>query len=229
MPDANLVGIGIYTPSEAAALCGINAGKITRWLRGHDAGRKHYDRLWKPQIDLDDGKVYLGFRDLMEVRVANAFIKEGLSAQKVRRAIQLAREMIGEDRPLSTAKFRTDGHTVFLQMLREQGTDSMIDLFRKQYAFRPIIEPSLKNIDFDKTGNPMRWWPAGKAAQIVVDPRRLFGRPIEASSGVPSTVLAAAAEAEGSPELAARLWKVPVSAVRHAVAFEQSMRQRKAA
>lgn len=231
MSDFNkeLVGIGLYTPAEASSLVGISPQKIVRWLRGHTIRNRHYDFLWKPQIDLDDGSVYLGFRDLMEVRVANAFIERGLSAQRVRKAIALASEMLRIDRPLSTAKFRTDGRSIFIQILREDGGEELMDLFRKQYAFKEIIEPSLKNVEFDDDGLPSRWWPNGRAAHVVVDPVRSFGRPVESTSGIPASILAAAARAEGSNEAAARVWNVSIGVIRSAVEFDRQMQIRDAA
>jgi len=223
-----LIGIGLYTPAEASRLLGVPAAKIGRWLRGHQAGKQRYDRLWCPEVDLKDGHLYLGFRDLMEVRVASAFIARGLSPQKVRRAIEIARTIIGEERPLSTAKFRTDGRTVFLQLIKEDGSDEMVDVLHKQHVFREIVEPSLKNIDF-VDGIPSRWWPNGKQARIVIDPQRAFGQPIESESGIPAAVLAVAAEAERSPEGAALVWNVSVTSVRRALDFQRDFEQRLAA
>jgi len=222
MTASSLIGLGLYTPAEAQRLTGIMSSKIIRWLRGHEVSGLIYEALWRPQIDLQDGHVYLGFRDLMEVRVANAFISRGLSAQKVRRAIQIAREMIGEERPLSTARFRTDGRTVFLQVLTEEGDNKLIDLFRSQFSFREIIEQSLTNLELDDEGIPARWWPVGRAKKILVDPARSFGQPIELESGVPALVLAAAAKAEGSVEAAARAWQVPIASIRRAIEFEDA-------
>lgn len=225
-----LLGVGLYTPAEASRLVDVRASKIIRWLKGYQADGRTYEPLWRPQVDLGDDRIYLGFRDLMEVRVANAFIERaGLSPQRVRYAIEAARELIGDERPLSTARFRTDGRTVFLQFSREDGSAEMVDLFRSQYAFREIIEPSLKNIEFDAQGIPARWWPLGRNAHVVVDPARSFGRPIESESLVPSAILAAAAEAEGSARRAARMWNVPERSVRRAIAFETAFAQRKAA
>ena len=226
---SDLVGIGIYTPAEAARLTGVGAGRIARWLRGHRVKGSRYEPLWRPQIDINDGRVYLGFRDLMEVRVAAAFIKQGLSPQKVRRAIQIARDLFGKDHPLSTKNFRTDGRSVFLQLSEEEGDDRLIDLFRQQYAFHRIIEPSLKHIEFDESGVPSRWFPRGPSAHIVIDPARSFGHPIEEESGVPTAALAAAARAEGSVEAAAKAWHVPVRSVRRAVEFEEALQGRMAA
>jgi uncharacterized protein (DUF433 family) len=226
---SNLIGIGLYTPTEASHLLGISAAKIVRRLKGHRIGGRSYAPLWRPQVDIGDERIYLGFRDLMEMRVANAFIERGLSPQKVRRAIEIARDIIGEERPLSTAKFRTDGITVFLQLTKDDPAHiEMIDLFIRQHVFRDIIEPSLKNVDFTD-GIPSRWWPRGKQARIVVDPQRAFGQPIEIDTGVPAAALAAAVNAEGSMEAAARIWSVPVAAIRHSVQFQKGLERRLAA
>lgn len=226
---SDLVGIGIYTPTEAARLTGVSAGRIARWLRGHQTNGRRYEPLWRPQIDINDGQVYLGFRDLMEVRVAAAFIEQGLSPQKVRRAIQIARDLYGKDHPLSTKSFRTDGRSIFLQLSQEEEDGRLIDLLRQQYAFHRIVAPSLRNIEFDDSGVPSRWFPGGTSAHVVVDPTRSFGHPIEEESGVPTAALAAAARAEGSVEAAAKAWRVPVRSVRRALKFEEALQGQTAA
>lgn len=223
MTHSDLIGMGTYTPAEASQLIGVPARRLSRWLRGYRGPKECHPPLWRSQIDLGDGRVYLGFRDLMEARVANAFIAEGVSAQRVRRAIEIARDLINEERPLSTARFRTDGRTVFLQLAKEGDADQVIELFSKQHEFKVIIEPSLRHIDFDDCGVPARWWPRGKQAGIVVDPLRAFGQPIDNDSGVPASILSAAAHAEESVETAARIWSVPVAAIRRSVEFQNAL------
>ena len=55
---------------------------------------KPYEPLWTPKISLGDERVFLGFHDLMEVRVAGAFIRAGVSAIRVRSTITVAREVM---------------------------------------------------------------------------------------------------------------------------------------
>ncbi|MFI0842608.1 hypothetical protein [Mesorhizobium sp. IMUNJ 23232] len=218
----SLVGVGLYTPAEAARLLRIPAGKIVRWLHGHAVKGKWYDSLWSPQVELGDGKTYLGFRDLMELRTADAFMQAGVSAIMIRRAIVEAQKFIDEERPLSTTRFVTDGRSIFLEIADQTGDAKLLDLFKQQYAFKRIVESSLKGVDFEGIA-PIRWWPAGKNQKIVVDPERSFGQPIESDSGVPTAALAAAVAAEGSAEAAARIWQVPVQAVARAVRFESEL------
>ena len=203
----------------------MRASKIVRWLRGHHANGRPYARLWQPQIDFEDGKIFLGFRDLMEVRIADAFIRTGLSPQKVRHTIEIAREMLGLDRPLSTSHFRTDGRSVFLRMA-EDDTDRLIDVFRRQYEFREVVEPSFKHVDFADDGTPRRWWPLGRQGRVVVDPERAFGQPIESTTSIPVASLVMAVASEGSVQAAAAAWGVPNSAVRSALEFSSRVEMR---
>ena len=217
-----LIGIGLYTPAEAGRLIDVIPSRLTRWLRGHDAKGQRYAPLWTPEIELEDQRLYLSFRDLLEARAADRFIRGGLSPQKVRRAINLARQVVG-DRPLATAWLRTDGRSVFLQAVREDGDEpELMDLFKGQYAFNAVVEQSLKDLEFDGP-LPRTWWPFGRRAGVLIDPRRSFGQPIEQDSFVPAELLAAAAGTEGSAEAAARAWSVPVRAVRRAVTFQQQL------
>ena len=228
-PAENLIGIGLYTPAEAGRLVHVPPAKISRWLRGHESGGKCYDALWHPQVDLGEDGLFLGFLDLQEIRVAAAFIERGLSPQRLREAIDLARDLLSEERPLSTSRFRTDGKSVFLQVVEQDREPRLIDLFKGQFAFLSIIDRSLTNLDYDAAGIPILWWPLGRSRSVVIDPARSFGQPIEAETSVPAAVLAAAAEAEGSWQAAARVWSVPLRAVKRAVAFERQMSLRTAA
>jgi hypothetical protein len=227
-----LIGLGLYTPAEAARLLHIPGAKIVRWLRGHSISDHSYAPLWKSQVQLEDGRVYLGFRDLMEVRVADKFIGQGVSPQRIRAAIKLAQQLIRDDRPLSTDRFRTDGRDIFFQVIEKdehgQERERLLNLFRRQYEFKQIIEPILKTIDFDPHGLPYKWWPLGRREHIVVDPTRSFGQPIDAVSAVPTRVLALAAEVNGVAA-AALAYNVAETSVRRAMHFEATMEMRTAA
>jgi uncharacterized protein (DUF433 family) len=228
----NLIGVGLYTPVEAGRLLRVQPAKISRWLRGHDVKGKDYTALWTPEVDLGDGKVFLGFRDLMEVRVADAFIRHGVSAHRVRAAIAEARHLMQQDHPLSTNRFRTDGREIFLHIIETDSDgverERLLNIFRKQYEFKGILDPLLKSVDFGSDGNPAAWWPAGRRLHVVVDPDRAFGAPIDSVSSVPTAILANVAREIGVKETA-QAYEVSELSVRHALDFEASMDQQRAA
>lgn len=227
-----LIGVGVYTPAEAGRLLHMPSTKISRWLHGHRINNRSYEALWTPEVSLGDDRVFLGFRDLMELRVADAFIRAGLSAIRVRAAIELARVMIGQDRPLSTNRFRTDGREIFFTVIETDETgeshERLLNLFRRQYEFKGIIDPILRTVDYCSDGNPRVWWPAGRRTNIVLDPERAFGQPIDGVSSVPTAVLASAALLDGV-QGAARLYEVPESSVRRSIDFEAGLELRLAA
>lgn len=227
-PD--LIGIGLYTAPEAEKLIGVPAARIRRWLLGYAyqrGGERHWsDPLWQPQVPRLGKEVELGFRDLLELRFVDAFTKAGLSLQAIRKALGVAQEVTGVHHPFATARFRTDGRSIFLRVAGElaDGTEPvLIDLLKRQYALNRMLEPSLKDLDFDDTGAASRWWPVGRTKPIVLDPAQAFGRPIIADAGVTTRALADAVVVEGTVEQVARLYEVSVSAVRNAVAFERRL------
>ncbi len=223
----DLIGVGLYTPAEAGRLLHVAPAKISRWLRGHSIKDKSYPGLWRSSIKFDgDDRTYLAFRDLMEIRVADAFIRVGVPAIQVRAAIEYAREVMGRDYPLATQQFITDGRNIMLRVFEEDAegvkSERLLNLFKRQYEFREIIEPLLKTVDFDDSGSPKLWYPAGRKVNIIVDPARAFGQPIDGASSVPTFILSTSA-AELGIEEAAIAYDVSEAAVRRALEFEHSL------
>jgi uncharacterized protein (DUF433 family)/DNA-binding transcriptional MerR regulator len=222
-----LVGRGLYTVPEVARLTGISAQKIHRWTGGYSyeykATRRVQAPLWKLPIGEVDETRILDFRDLAELRIVDRLIAEELSLHAIRLAMAHARELLGDERPFSTARFRTDGRSIFLEIADEAGDPKLIDLLKRQYGFKNVIGPSLRDLDFDEVG-AIRWWPMGRGKAVVVDPSRCFGAPSVAGSSVPTAALAEAFEAEGgSVRRVAALFEVSAKAVEDALTFERGL------
>lgn len=233
-PDA--LSRGAYNASEGLRLLNfsrasapvrhVSRDTVTRWLRGYDFGsddtRGHSEPLWRSDYFNDDNLIELSFRDLIELRFVKAFRDMGLGLPKIRECYQRAADEVKDERPFSTQKFRTDGKTIFLEITEGLQEAKLIDLRRRQNVFRTIVEPSLKDLEFDASV-VARWFPLGTSHKsIVIDPKREFGRPITAS-GVPTEVLHRAVAAEESIGKVARLYEVTNAEVRSAVAFERRL------
>ena len=220
------LGIGYYTVPEAARLLHMAPLNIRRWLGGytyrHGDDEVTMPPLWIPQVPRFDHHIELGFRDLIELRFVNAFTKAGLSLITIRHCLDYARECVEDERPFSTRRFQTDGRTIFLDSARQTGHDELLDLKKRQYVLKKIIERSFKDLDVEEDA-VRRWRPFNGKSTIVIDPERAFGQPIAANYGVPTAALADAAKAEGSAQRAADLFAVTVAVVRDAIKFEQSL------
>jgi uncharacterized protein (DUF433 family) len=58
---------------------------------------------------------------------------------------------------------------------------------------------------------------------VVIDPARSFGRPIVTQGRVPTEIPSQAVKIEGSPGRVAKLYEVPLKAVRDAIAFQTQL------
>ena len=231
--ESDALGRGAYGASEGLRLLNfsrsnapvrhVSRNTVARWLRGYDFGVEgHSDPLWQPDYLNDDNLIELSFRDLIELRFVKAFRDIGLALPTIRECYQRAAEEVHDQRPFSTQKFRTDGKTIFLEITEGIQEAKLVDLRQRQNVFRTIVEPSLKDLEFDASA-VARWFPLGIARKsIIIDPARAFGRPV-ATSGIPTEVLDRAVAVEGSVAKVVDLYKVSAAEVKDAVAFEKRL------
>ncbi|WP_075359130.1 DUF433 domain-containing protein [Caballeronia sordidicola] len=224
-----LTGVGLYTFHEASRLTKIPIRDLRRWLDGYSYRDKAQETsvsvppLWKTELAQDemDG---ITFHDLLEIRFVQAFRKSGVSLQTIRLASRMARELFAMPYPFTSRRFQTDGRTIFASAMEETGETELLDLVRRQYAFRKVIEPSLYHgIEFDQNQLATRWYPSHRSKAVMLDPEVSFGKPVVADGAVRTEILYDAVLAEGNKNLVARLYEVPVAAVDAAIAFEESL------
>lgn len=223
----NLVGVGLYSFPEAAKLIGVESSNLRRWIRGYDRREKGsaevhaIEALW-PSPLVDQEVDAISFADLLEVRFVDVFRKHGVSLQTIRVAARHARELFGTNYPFTNRRFRTDGRGIFAEAIQETGESEMMDLGKKQYVFDKVVRPSLySGIEFGDDELAKRWFPVQHSKAIVLDPRIAFGKPIVTEVGIRTDILYDAYLAEDDKHVVARLYEVPLSAVEHAIKFEQ--------
>jgi uncharacterized protein (DUF433 family) len=166
-------------------------------------------------------KLALSFRDLLELRFVDAFIKAGVSWKTMRRAHGTAQMELGTTHPFCSQRIATDGKNILLRQAEEDSDDALLNLVTSQREFLRIVHDFLKELEF--CGDEIVWWPLGKNRQIIVDPRRNFGQPSVAKSGVPAQVLARSVRANSSEDLVARWYEVQRDEIRDALEFEESL------
>jgi uncharacterized protein (DUF433 family) len=233
-PDA--LGRGAYSAVESLRLLNFNRPglpsarrvsrqTVARWLRGYSHGESKCLRsepLWKPDYQNEDDQIELSFRDLIELRFVKTFRDLGVGLKTIRDCYRRAVDEIRDDRPFSTQRFRTDGKTIFLEITERDHNGRMIDLKKRQQVFRTIIEPSLRDLEFDAS-TVSRWYPLGmRQRSVIIDPTRSFGRPI-VQRGVPTEILAEAVKLEGSADAVASLYEVTKADVLAAIEFEHQL------
>ncbi|AWH23128.1 DUF433 domain-containing protein [Stenotrophomonas sp. ZAC14D2_NAIMI4_6] len=225
LPAQESLGVGLYSYADAARFIGGSSSELRRWLKGYQ-GRKHgnpevHPPLWKSQwADSEiDG---IGFRDLIELRFVRTFVACGVPLNLVRRTIVELNERLGKEYPFTSTSFKTDGRRIFMELVGDSGDAALVDVVKRQDVMRKVIAPSLREgIELGIDDRAERWFPLKGSRAVVFDPQRSFGQPILSESGVPTVAIVEAMQAEGGDERrVARLYDLPLAAVKKALQFE---------
>ncbi|WP_461020727.1 DUF433 domain-containing protein [Stenotrophomonas tumulicola] len=227
-PPSDTLGRGLYSFADASRFIGGKPAELRRWLKGYTVRRQGqnvvHPPLWTPQWE-GSGVDGIGFRDLVELRFVRTFISCGVPLNLIRQTISELGERLGRDYPFTSTSFKTDGRRIFMELVDASGDPALVDVVRRQDVIRKVIAPSLREgIELTVDDAAARWYPLKGSHAVVFDPERQFGQPILARSGVPTAAITAALIGEGGDEArVARLFEVPLAAVRKAILFERQI------
>ena len=220
---ADKLGIGIYSPSEAAFYARVSPKIMTRWIFGDSKGKPVVDS----QLQDPSGKV-VTFLDLVQtLAVREVRNRHKISLQKIRMAVDQARDHYQIEYPLACR------HTIFLfgdqkgqghgeiviRLTGEIGKeDRHVQLTgpgRGNLLMRPVVEMFLQDLKFDpRTRLASQYSPMTNGdASIVLNPHRRFGEPIVDPCGYTAEALWHATNTEGGIEEAAGAYGVTVAEV----------------
>lgn len=218
MTGGQRLGFGVYSATEAARLVGLHPDRVRRWVQGYEYLYAGERKRATPVVIREDRRD-LTFADLVEVLFVRAFLEHGVTMPVIRKASTAAKELFGVSRPFSLKRFETDGRSIFARIGSDSHEDVVLDLAKRQHVFARVIQPYMKQLDYENDV-AARWWPLGKQEPIVVDPKRAFGAPITAHEGIPTHVLYNAVQAGQSEQQVANWFEVSLDAVQAAVRFE---------
>lgn len=179
-----------YTIIEAAHYLNIPDATVRYWATGQDS----YAAL----IEVTASRpTLLSFINLVELHVLAAIRRRHtVPMPKVRAAIEYlkknARSAHDKKHPLISRQLETDGLDLFIQWYGE-----LISISRDgQLAMRDVMSAALHRIERDDKGIPVRLYPFTRSdirqapSMIVIDPTLSAGRPVIASTGLATEVIA---------------------------------------
>lgn len=222
----------IYTVGEASKLLSLQRARIRRWLLGYE-----YDygppgqasRVRRPPVVIRERHSQpeaASFLDLMELLFVRAFLREGISLQKVRKALSEAAQLTGEDHPFARRRFFMLRSDIFIELRAKPDAILVQLLSGGQLGLRELILECGRKIDFDReTGFARRWWPLGKDRPVVLNPKVAYGAPSIANRGIlTSTVYDLYLGEEKRADRVADWLALTRGEVEAAVEFESSLR-----
>ena len=94
---ADKIGVGVYTPAEAAFYARVSSRTMTRWVFGDAGGEPAFERQLR-----DPSEKVVTFLDLVQtLAVREVRNRHGLSLQKIRQGVDAARERYSLPYPLA--------------------------------------------------------------------------------------------------------------------------------
>ena len=213
----------LYTVTEAARYLQVSRPTLGTWVDGYVRGRPDRPVVGEPVVTAlprsRPGLPRLPFIGLSEAYVLNAFRRAGVPLQRIRPSLDWLTAHVGPH-ALASKDLYTDGAEVLWNFAQQAGEGTAAEAAVKQlivprsgqYVFRPIVEQYLRQVSFADDGfaNLIRL-PQYEKAEVVVDPRRGFGHPIFAKSGVQVDNVLGSIRAGESFEDVAEDYGVPVN------------------
>lgn len=218
-----------YRAREAARILALPPATVQAWCFGHDyrhrsdGSRKLFARVIEPA---DESKRLLSFVNLCELHLLGVIRRHHrVHLPQVRTAVEYMRQQLGEDRPLASGRFRTNGVDLFVEH-----ADELLNVSKQgQRALREDFERALERVEFADSGNPVRLFPftrppaqmAQQPKAILIDPELSFGRPVLADAFVRTEVIESRFQAGDSIAEMADDYGVTATQIEEALRFEQ--------
>ncbi|MBK9261051.1 MAG: DUF433 domain-containing protein [Polyangiaceae bacterium] len=216
----------IYTVPDAAHYLRIPPSTLKSWVVGRPYRTKSGVRHAEPLIRTPGAGSprLLSFFNVVEAHILSALRRvHQVPMENVRRAIAQVEEDLGSKHPLIDARFKTDGVNLFVEHC-----DHLMDQ-NGQFAIRKAIEAHLERIEWEPGmhGLAVRLYPfiiephqPDERKTILIDPRRAFGRPVLAGTGIQTAVIASRHRAGESIHELAQDYNLPVDKVEDAIRCE---------
>lgn len=219
--------VACYTVAEAAHYLRVSRSTLRSWVLGQDyvSGGEH--RRYRPLIRVAGREpATLSFFNLVEAHVLKAIRRDHhVPMQKVRRSLDWVGKEFNSKRPLLDHQFASDGVDLFLEYY-----GSLVDLSTApQLAMRDVLRLYLTRIERDAHGVPVKLFPFTRRsefddpAEVEVDARVSFGRPVIRGTGIPIDVVADRYKAGDSVADLALDYACAESAIEEAVRCELSL------
>ena len=185
----------VYSVSQAGRLAKTSPQNIRNWLVGRTSPGYEMTPVLGTKAKVPGASLAVSFLELAElIVVAHYRSGEGkrVPLKRLRAAHTFARERLKIDYPFASGAFKLlGGHIIHEYEVSDPGPGVIAIDVGGNYMLPVEMEQALELFDFDSTGSELasRWYPAGKAVPIVIDPEYGAGWPVVVGRNVRASVL----------------------------------------
>ena len=222
MGDSAVLDLEMYRKSDAARLLGIAPQTLGRWLDGYvaaDGTRRLPILRAEPATGRSTAPRFVTWGEFIEAGHLAAYRQQQrMPSRRLREYVSDWRGSSDVPYPLARCKPCTGpGPLVHA---------AVIDADPVAWAAARSVAAFFDRVDFDGDV-PVRYWPDGRDAHIVVDPRRQFGSPIIEGTRMGTEVIYGMNVAGDPAEWLAHAYSLDLVQVEAAIRFEQRLANRK--
>lgn len=218
--------LGIYTLPDAARILELPLAKLRRWVgsAAKVAGVAVCED--STPYGLSNQGVYgagiekhLDFLALIELFTIYQLREAGVSFPEIRAARSDLMQEFQTTHPFALKGLLSDGRKIATEL--KDSSQYLILNDQGQRGFEAVLKHFFLHIDFEQASQlAERYYPCGKEASVVVDPRISFGRPTVTGTAIATETLQSLFNGGETPEIIAGQFEISEKAVRDALAFE---------
>lgn len=223
----DIIGVGMYSVTEAAMYANVPAAAMSRWMWG----TKRDASVARPQLGVPDEDRILTFLDFIQSLTIRALRnphtdRAAISLEKIRETIRIAEDEHGITFPFARQ------HTVYLLgkeiilHVKDLGTIQTSGKQKRQHVEQKLVELHLRDIGYRKSDGLAERFEVARDGdmKIVMNPKIRFGEPYLEHRGITASSIWNAVQAEGSVEGAALAYEIPEPDAAFAARWYESVR-----
>lgn len=223
-PLTTYLARGLYSVPAAARLIGTKPNQLRRWAFGYRRGGRWYDPAIRADLGELGGEPVLTFLDLVELLFVHGLRASGQSFPRVHEAHRVLSLLLETEHPFALKQAFSDPGGIYALLEREDQGELLVELKGAgQIAMMSALHRYLKQLDFNLDDVADRWYPAGRATPLVVDPRVSFGAPVIEGTRLETRVIADLYHGDESVEELAWLYDLQPAQINAAVEYENSL------
>ena len=209
------IGGGIFTISDLSEILRIPKSRARYWFNTYVREELPAITNYRYNFNSDQG-LYVNFKSLLQLYVFEELKKEGFQKKSILNAYSTLSQTLNTKYPFATNKILIAGKSILLEL----DNDHIIDAnSTKQFNLVKVLTPYLRKIQFDTSGNAIRFYPLGKRNSIVVDPKVQFGTPVISGTRIDIRTIFDSYQAGDSKDLISKIYDLTVDQINDAIEF----------